>query len=238
MAAARMYNRLATTNDATELEQIRQTIHSEPNALACFLEIMRRAGRRGNVTCYALSAPEVFTFPLNNADACMVIFDVLESAIRARYQWLVLDLLERALQALTGPHLRYVLRFSLIAAIRIKNGAFVERALKADFDATILIDCLVEASCDMQMDFVVPMAKYIQASFERDLKMETPPPDTQAKINETAYHLDEILRRNAAAGVEALPMTHALLPLYATCKRTGTLLGTGGEDLPLSGVGE
>jgi hypothetical protein len=232
-----MYNRLATTNDAAELEQIRQTIHSEPNALACFLEIMRWAGQRGNVECYTFSAPEVFTFPLN-ADACTVILDVLESAIRARYQWLMLDLLERALQALTGPHLRYVLRFSLIAAIRKKNGAFVERTLKADFDATILIDCLVEASCDMKMDFVVPMAKYIQASFERDLKMDPPPPDTQAKINETAYHLDEIFRRNAAAGVEALPITHALLPLYATCQRTGTLLGAGGGDLPLSGVRE
>ncbi|KAJ0422905.1 hypothetical protein BJY00DRAFT_310507 [Aspergillus carlsbadensis] len=237
MFAARIYHRLATTDDAAELEQIRLEIHSNPGALACFFEIMRRAGRRGNAQCYALIAPEVFTFPLNNANACKVILDDLENAIRARYQWLVLDLLERALYVLTGPYLTYVLRLSLRTAIRMDNGAFVERALKAEFDATILLDSLVEASCDMQMDYVVPIAKYIQDSLQRDLEVHpgSPAADTQAKLDETAYHLDVMFRKNAAAGVDALPITLALLPLYATCKRTGVLSETGG-DPPLSGV--
>jgi hypothetical protein len=156
MSADRIYNKLATISNAAEREQIRLSIHSQPDALSCFLELMKRAGRRGSVECYTFSAPEVFTFPLNNAAACTVILDALESAIRARYQWLVLDLLESVLAVLTGPYLRYVLKCSLMAAIRMDNGAFVERALKADFDAAILIDCLDKASCEMQMDFAVP----------------------------------------------------------------------------------
>jgi hypothetical protein len=236
MSADRIYNKLATTSDAAELEQIRLSIHSAPDALSCFLEVMRRAGRRGNIKCYSFSAPEVFTFPLNNAAACTVILDVLESAIRARYQWLARDLLERVLAVLTGPHLRYVLKCSLMAAIRMDNSAFVERALKADFDAMIFIDCLDKASYEMQMDFVVPIANYIQASFERDLNMDPPAPETDAKINETVYHLDVVFRRNADVGVDALPITRALLPLYATCKRTGALSESGGGDLPPPGI--
>ncbi|KAL3487593.1 hypothetical protein BJX62DRAFT_240861 [Aspergillus germanicus] len=235
MSADRIYNKLANTSNAAELEHLRLSIHSEPDALPCFLELMRRAGRRGNIQCYTFSAPEIFTFPLNNAAACTVILDVLDNAIRARYQWLVLDLLERALAVLAGPYLRYVLKCSLMAAIRMDNGAFVERALKADFDATILIDCLDKASCEMQMNFVVTIANYIQASFEQDLKVTPPAAETDAKINETVYHLDVIFRRNADVGVDALPITRALLPLYATCKRTGALSETGGS-LPLPGV--
>ncbi|KAL3454863.1 hypothetical protein BJX65DRAFT_301488 [Aspergillus insuetus] len=205
MSTDRIYNKLATTNDAAELKQLRL-------------------------------APEVFTFPLNNAAACTVVLDVLESAIRARYQWLALDLLERSLAILAGPYLRYVLKCSLMAAIRMDNEAFVERALKADFDATIPVDCLDKASCDMQMDFVVPIAKYVQDSLQRDLEVAAEPlkAETQAKVNETVYHLDVIFRRNADVGVDALPITRALLPLYATCKRTGAL--SGGGDVPLSGV--
>jgi hypothetical protein len=170
MSADRIYSKLATINDVAGLEQIRLSIHSAPDALSCFLELMKRAGRRGNIQCYTFSAPEVFTFPLNNTAACTVILDVLESAIRARCQWLALDLLKRVLQVPAGPYLRYLLKCSLMTAIRIDNGAFVDRALKADFDAAILIDCLDKASCDMQIGFVVPIANYIQASFERNLK--------------------------------------------------------------------
>jgi hypothetical protein len=152
----------------------------------------------------------------------MIIHNVLESAIRARYQWLVLDLLERVLRFLEGPW--YVLKLFLLAAIRMENGAFVERALKAEFDAMILVDCLAEASLSMQTKFVVSIAKYIQDSLTRDLEVDSGPlePNTQAKINETVYQLDLIFGRNSEAGADALPTTQALLPLYATCKRLST----------------